>query len=43
MSFVLYALLGVVLAFSGVSVLEKPVQFIAILAIVLLIETVGRN
>lgn len=42
-SLVLYALLGVALAVSGVSVLDKPVHFIAIMAIVTLIDRVGVN
>ena len=39
----LYALLGFVLGFAGVTVVDKPLEFIAILAIVLLIDAVGRN
>lgn len=34
----LYGLLGVMLGFSGVGVLEKPVEFFAILLTVLVID-----
>jgi hypothetical protein len=37
-SFLLYCALGVALAASGVGVLDKPWQFIVILAIVLCID-----
>ena len=43
MSLILYMLLGGVLAFSGVDVMDKPFHFIAIMVIVVLIDTVGRN
>lgn len=36
--FVLYGLLGFLLGFSGVGVLEKPVEFFAILLTVLVID-----
>lgn len=38
LSVFLYGLLGLVLALSGVDVLEKPIQFIAIMAVVMLID-----
>ncbi len=43
MSLILYMLLGVALALSGVGVMDKPLEFIAIMVIVVLIDTVGRN
>lgn len=42
-SFALYALLGLALGFAGVSVVEKPLAFIIILAIVAGIDIAGRN
>lgn len=43
MSVVLYALLGVVLSIAGVSIIDQPLAFIAILAIVIMIDVVGRT
>lgn len=34
----LYGILGFVLALSGVGVMEKPIHFIAIMAVVMLID-----
>lgn len=39
---ILYCALGIALSASGVSVMEKPWQFIVILAIVLAIDYNGR-
>ena len=39
---VLYALLGFLMSFGGISVVDKPVTFIAILVLVIAIENVGR-
>lgn len=42
MTYVLWALLGIVLAMAGVSVLKKPLLFFTILALVLLITQYVR-
>jgi hypothetical protein len=39
---VLYALLGFLLSIGGISVVDKPVTFVAILVLVIVIENVGR-
>lgn len=38
LSIFLYGLLGLALSLSGVDVLEKPIEFIAIMVIVMLID-----
>lgn len=42
-SFALYALLGLALGLAGINVVDRPLAFIAILAIVAGIDIVGRN
>ena len=39
---VLYALLGFLMSIGGISVVDKPVTFVAILVLVIVIENVGR-
>jgi hypothetical protein len=41
-SALLYGLLGVFLSLAGVSVIDKPIHFLSILAVVLIIDLVGR-
>ena len=38
MTSLLYGILGIVLYFSGISVLDKPLEFIAIFVVVALID-----
>lgn len=38
MGFILYGILGGVLSLSGISVMDKPIEFIAIMALVVLID-----
>jgi hypothetical protein len=42
-SSLLYGLLGVFLSLAGVSVIDKPIYFLSILAVVLIIDLVGRT
>lgn len=42
-SFALYMLLGGVLAFSGINVVDRPLAFVAIMAIVVGIDFAGRK
>jgi hypothetical protein len=41
LSFVLYALLGALLTFAGVSVLDRPIMFLAIMTMVGAIDIVS--
>jgi uncharacterized membrane protein HdeD (DUF308 family) len=41
-STLLYIMLGVFLSLAGVSIIEQPIAFLAILAVVLGIDLVGR-
>ena len=40
-SLILYAVLGLVLSLSGINVIEKPIEFIAIIALVVMIDLKG--
>ena len=42
MSFVLYALLGLILGISGINVIERPAAFFSIMSVVILIDTLRR-
>jgi hypothetical protein len=41
-SSLLYGVLGVFLTLAGVGVIDKPIYFLSILAVVLVIDLVGR-
>ena len=41
-SFLLYGVLGMLLAVAGVGIIDNPISFLSILAIVLVIDLVGR-
>jgi hypothetical protein len=40
-SLILYAVLGLALGLSGINVIDKPIQFIAIMALVAMIDLKG--
>jgi hypothetical protein len=43
MSIILYAILGAVLSFAGVNIIDSPLPFIVIMANVILIDVAGRT
>ena len=42
-SFLLYGVLGMLLAVAGVGVIDAPISFLSILAVVLCIDLLGRT
>lgn len=42
LKYALYGLFGAVMAFSGISIMEKPIEFIGTLLIVLCIDIISK-